>query len=82
MVRLRPTGTPAFLGIYSNARTFRGDHVLIYRIDEWAPCKMTSKGEIAAVDWFAPDALPKDVTGGTRRRIEEALGARRPDVFW
>lgn len=79
---VRPTGQPALLGIYSNAPVFRGDHVLIYRIDDWERCQMTSRGEIHAVDWFAPDALPDGVTAGTRRRIEEALGARPPSVFW
>ena len=79
---IRLTGEPSLLGIYSNARVFRGDHVLIYRVDEWETCPQTSRGEIHCIDWFSPDALPEGVTGGTRRRIEEALGARRPDVFW
>ena len=79
---IRLTGEPSLLGIYSNARVFRGDHVLIYRVEAWEPCAQTSRGEIHAVDWFAPDALPDGVTAGTRRRIEEALGVRPPDVFW
>jgi 8-oxo-dGTP pyrophosphatase MutT (NUDIX family) len=79
---VRLSGQPRLLGVYSNARTFRGDHVLLYRVDEWEPCRLTSRGEIHAVDWFAPDALPPGVTAGTRRRIEEALGARPPDIFW
>ena len=78
---IRLTGEPSLLGIYSNARVFRGDHVLIYRVEAWEPCAQTSRGEIHAVDWFAPDALPDGVTAGTRRRIEEALGVRPPDVF-
>ena len=79
---IRLTGEPSLLGIYSNARVFRGDHVLIYRVDEWEACPQTSRGEIHCIDWFSPDALPDGITGGTRRRIEEALGARPPDVFW
>jgi 8-oxo-dGTP pyrophosphatase MutT (NUDIX family) len=75
-------GPPRLLGVYSNARVFLGDHVLIFRVDEWRACEQTSRGEIHEVDWFAPDALPSGVTDGTRRRIEEALGARQPDVFW
>lgn len=79
---VRPAGPPTLLGVYSNARVFRGDHVLTYRVDQWEACRQTSRGEIHAVDWFAPDALPGGVTDGTRRRIEEALGARPPEVFW
>lgn len=75
-------GPPKLLGVYSNARAFRGDHVLIYRIDAWSACAQTSRGEIHCVDWFEPHALPPGVTPGTRRRIEEALGARPTDVFW
>ena len=79
---VRLAGPPKLLGVYSNARAFRGDHVLIYRIDEWSACPQTSRGEIHCVDWFDPNALPSGVTPGTRRRIEEALGVRSPDVFW
>ena len=79
---VRLAGPPSLVGIYSNAPVFRGDHVLIYRVDAWEACPQTSRGEIHCIDWFAPDALPHGVTDGTRRRIEEALGARAPDVFW
>ena len=79
---VRLAGPPSLLGIYSNRRVFRGDHVLIYRVDQWEACPQTSRGEIHAVEWFAPHALPDGVTNGTRKRIEEALGARPPDVFW
>jgi 8-oxo-dGTP pyrophosphatase MutT (NUDIX family) len=79
---VRPEGRPGLLGIYCNARIWRGDHVLVYRIDAWSPCRQTSRGEIHAVDWFAPDALPDGVTPGTQRRIEEALGVRPLDMVW
>lgn len=79
---VRLTGPPSLIGIYSNGRAFRGDHVLIYRVDQWEACRQTSRGEIHCVDWFAPDALPDGVTSGTRRRIAEALGERAPDVVW
>ncbi|HEX6866183.1 MAG TPA: NUDIX domain-containing protein [Caulobacteraceae bacterium] len=75
-------GAPALLGVYSNIATFRGDHVLVYRIDDWRACAQTSRGEIHAIDWFAPDALPDGVTEGTQRRIDEALGRRKPQPHW
>jgi 8-oxo-dGTP pyrophosphatase MutT (NUDIX family) len=75
-------GRPRLLSIHSNHVKFPGDHVLVYRIERWRPCAATSRGEIHAVDWFAPDALPADVSPSTRRRIEEALAAGEHDPHW
>ena len=75
-------GRPRLVSIHSNEKKHPGDHVLIYRVDEWTPCEATSRGEINAVAWHAPDALPANVTPATRRRIEEALGGAEPDEQW
>jgi ADP-ribose pyrophosphatase YjhB (NUDIX family) len=75
-------GRPRLLTIHSNQVKFRGDHVLVYRVDHWRACAATSKGEIHAVGWFAPDALPADVSASTRRRITEALAGAEPDEHW
>lgn len=75
-------GRPSLISIYSNHPNFKGDHVLIYRVHEWSACDPTSRGEIEAVAWFHPDELPRSVTGGTRRRIDEALGRRDIEPFW
>jgi ADP-ribose pyrophosphatase YjhB (NUDIX family) len=75
-------GRPRLLTIHSNQVKFRGDHVLVYRVDRWRACEATSKGEIHAVGWFATDALPVDVTASTRRRITEALSGAEPDEHW
>jgi ADP-ribose pyrophosphatase YjhB (NUDIX family) len=75
-------GRPRLISIHSNEKKHPGDHVLIYRVETWTPCQATSRGEIHAVDWFAPDALPDNVTPATRRRIEEALGGREADPHW
>lgn len=79
---VRMEGRPSLISIYSNQLIFPNDHVLIYRVDEWSPTEPTSRGEIHAVEWFAPDALPTGVTRGTRRRIEEALGGHPTDLLW
>jgi ADP-ribose pyrophosphatase YjhB (NUDIX family) len=67
---VKVTGSPRLLGVYTNHARFRGDHVLLYRIDAWEPCPATSRGEILEVGWFAPDALPEGTTEATRQRIE------------
>jgi ADP-ribose pyrophosphatase YjhB (NUDIX family) len=79
---VRATTRPVLLGVHANHRTFRGDHVLVFRIDAWEPCEATSLHEIHAVGWFAPDALPPDTTPSTRRRIAEALQAHPPSPHW
>ena len=76
------TSPPRLVSIHANHGRFRGDHVLVYRIDHWRPCKATSIGEIKALGWFAPDALPAETTPSTRRRIEEVLGGREVDPCW
>jgi ADP-ribose pyrophosphatase YjhB (NUDIX family) len=66
-------GRPTLVTVHSNLGTFRGDHVLLYRVEAWTPCQATSRGEILQVGWFAPEALPHGTTGSTRRRVAEAL---------
>jgi 8-oxo-dGTP pyrophosphatase MutT (NUDIX family) len=75
-------GRPRLLSIHSSHPRFPGDHVLLYRVDHWRAVPATSRGEILAAEWFAPDALPAEVTASTRRRIEEALGGGDPDPLW
>lgn len=75
-------GRPRLISIHANHARFRGDHVLLYRVERWRPCPATSRGEIHAVGWFAPDALPAGVTAGTRLRIEEALALGEPGAHW
>lgn len=75
-------GRPRLLGVHANHRVFRGDHVLLYRVDAWEPCEATANGEILTIGWFAPDRLPEDTTVATRRRIEEALGGAEPSPHW
>jgi ADP-ribose pyrophosphatase YjhB (NUDIX family) len=75
-------GRPTLMSFHSNERKHPGDHVLIYRVGEWRACKATSRGEIHAVAWFAPDALPSGVTPATRRRIMEVLGGEEPKSDW
>jgi ADP-ribose pyrophosphatase YjhB (NUDIX family) len=70
---VRVVGQPLLKAVHANVGRFRGDHVLVYRIDAWAPCQDTSRGEILALGWFSPTALPEGTTASTRRRIAEGL---------
>ncbi len=79
---VRVLGRPRLLGVHANHRVFRGDHVALYRVDAWAPCAASEQGEIHAVAWFAPDALPDGVTEATRRRLAEVFGGEAPALHW
>jgi 8-oxo-dGTP pyrophosphatase MutT (NUDIX family) len=79
---VRVVGRPILLSFHSNDHAFSGDHVLIYRVNHWSPCPLTSRGEISAVEWFDPFNLPDTVTPATRARIMEALGKAEPDLRW
>jgi ADP-ribose pyrophosphatase YjhB (NUDIX family) len=79
---VRPVGRPQLLSIHANHHVFRGDHVLVYRVDTWEPCTPTAHAEILDRGWFAPDALPADTTRATRRRIEEALAGAEVSPHW
>ncbi len=76
------TAPPRLISIHANHGRFRGDHVLLYRIDHWRACRATSRGEIKALGWFAPDALPEETTASTRRRIVEVLEGKPVDHRW
>lgn len=74
------TAPALLLGVYSNAPRFPGDHVLVYRVTEWRPCAPASDGEIAGRDFFDLDALPPDISPGTRARLDECFrGAPQAD---
>ena len=79
---VEPLERPRLVSIHSNEAVFRGDHVLVYRIGRWREVASSSAGEILHRDFFAPDALPKTVTAGTRRRIAEALAAEETTPHW
>lgn len=79
---VRVTGSVRLVSIHSNEPHHKGDHVLVYRVESWEPCAASAQGEIHEVGWFAPDALPDDVTPGNRRRIAELFQGAERDPMW
>jgi 8-oxo-dGTP pyrophosphatase MutT (NUDIX family) len=79
---VRVIGPATLVSIHSNHPHHRGDHVLVYRVHAWEPCAASAQGEIHEVGWFAPDALPGDVTPGNRQRIAEIFQAADRDPMW
>lgn len=79
---IRVEGRPVLLSIHSNRAIFKGDHVLLFRVDTWTGVPATSRGEILRAAWFHPHDLPEGTTGGVRRRLAEMLDGHPPDLFW
>jgi len=75
-------GAPELIGVYSNHAVFPNDHILLYRIPRWAPCKATPGHEIAERSFFPPDVLPSDATRGTRRRMAEVFHGGEQSTIW
>ncbi|NJC40148.1 ADP-ribose pyrophosphatase YjhB (NUDIX family) [Brevundimonas alba] len=75
-------GRLALLSVHSNERHFRGDHVLVYRIDRFTLTDRTSHGEIAEVGWFDPHHLPEDTHRATRDRLAEVFAGADRAASW
>lgn len=75
-------GRPTLVSVHANERFFRGDHVLVYRIDRFTLTDRTSHGEIADIGWFDPSALPGDTHRATRDRLEEVFGGAEVSPMW
>ena len=75
-------GRPVLVSVHSNERFFRGDHVLVYRIDRFRLTDRTSHGEIADTGWFDPFDLPEDAHRATRDRLAEMFGGADSDPKW
>jgi 8-oxo-dGTP pyrophosphatase MutT (NUDIX family) len=70
-------GPATLVALQVNRTNFRGDHVALFRVEDWTSCEATSVGEIHDVRWFPPDALPPGVTEKTRERVAQAIATRR-----
>lgn len=81
---IQVAGTPELFGMYWNKRHSKRNHVALYVIRDWQqpePPRLPSL-EIAAIGFFAPDALPEDTTAATRRRIAEIIDGAPLNEVW
>ncbi|MGI9413703.1 MAG: NUDIX domain-containing protein [Hyphomicrobiales bacterium] len=78
---VRALDRPRLVSVFANFDRFKGDHIALYLIDTWRQEDKTSL-EIAEWGFYAPDSLPADTTGGTRRRIAEITNAGSSAVEW
>ncbi len=73
---------PRLISVHSNERFFRGDHVLVFAVDDFTVGERTSHGEIAEIGWFHPDALPADAHRSTRARLAEMFAGVPVSSAW
>ena len=61
------------LGVYHSRREYKDDHIVLFevRAPDGAAIDRRDRMEIAEAGWFAPDALPEDLSAATARRIAE-----------
>ena len=81
-VGIVPVNDPLLHGVFYNNIHKRDDHVLFYFVTDFREINNTPSPEIAEKRWFSLDDLPKDITLGTQRRIEEYVGKRGKTDFW
>jgi 8-oxo-dGTP pyrophosphatase MutT (NUDIX family) len=76
------TGGLRLFALYANEENFPGDHIALYVLEDFEQQPRTSSLEIAEAGFFARDALPEGVTGGTLRRLAEMAGEREVEETW
>ncbi len=59
------------LGMYANFSQGKFDHVAVFVSREFEVGEFKPNNEIAERAWFSLDALPQNLSGSTRRRLEE-----------
>jgi 8-oxo-dGTP pyrophosphatase MutT (NUDIX family) len=69
------------LGTYFSEREGKRDtiEVFVVRAEEFGRLQRL---EIAACEWFRPDALPPNTSPATQRRVAEYLGRREIERAW
>lgn len=78
------TASPELFGLYFSRHISRRDHVAVYVCRHWRQARVPKVPnlEIVELGFFAPDALPDDVTDGTRRRVEEIVRGNPATTDW
>jgi len=81
--RIEVLAEPVLHGLFFNRHVSARDHVAIYVVREFRQDRIPEPNrEISACGFFAIDALPADITEGTRRRIAEVVHGQPPIETW
>ena len=67
-------GKPKLHGIFSNFEWSKGDHIVVYIVNDWERMHAgTSKLEILEQRFFEVNSLPAGLIEGARRRLDEVF---------
>ncbi len=76
-------GAPEMVGVYSNARSFRGDHIVLFVVRSWRRLRVPQpNNEIVACDFFGASLPPDGCDAATARRLGEVFGGGPRDEYW
>jgi len=80
---IRIAATPQLYNVYFNKRASRRDHVALFVVRDFRQDGNPQPNhEIVAHGFFPPDALPEDVSRGTRARVAEVIGGAATSEVW
>lgn len=80
---IRIATTPQLYSVYFNKRASRRDHVALFVVRDFRQDGNPEPNrEIIAHGFFPPDALPEDVSRGTRARVAEVIGGTAISEVW
>jgi ADP-ribose pyrophosphatase YjhB (NUDIX family) len=81
--RIELIGEPHLHGVFFNRNASRRDHVVVYVVREFRVIEPKAPDrEIAEARFFPLDALPQDLTRGTRERLREIAGRAPVSARW
>lgn len=82
-VNIDDMGDAELFGMYLNRHFSKRDHVGVYLCRGWNRHKpFVANSEIAEAEFFSLDELPKEITDGTRRRLEEIYQGVEKSEDW
>lgn len=74
---------PSLIGIYSHFDDYPGDHIVLFKIDQWRRERIPApNAEIAEHGFFALNALPELLSPGASRRVKEVFGGGEQSSAW
>ncbi len=76
------TEPPVLHGLFSNEDHFAGDHVACLLVRHFTKEAWRPSLEISEARFFPADDLPRDTTGGTRRRLAEIRNGLPVPAVW
>ena len=80
---IRLGATPQLFSVYFNKRVSRRDHVALFVVRDFRQdASPQPNHEIVEHGFFPIDALPEDVSRGTRARVAEVFGGAAISELW